>query len=407
MGGIRFEADGDGHDHHRHARLRPGPRDAVRAGAVRASSASRSSSIRLLQGDSDQLIAGGGTGGSQLDAWRAAARSSKAGDKVIEQGKQIAAHVLEASARRHRVRATAASPSPAPTARSASWSWPQRLRDGLKLPPRACRSRSTSTTSIDERALGLPQRLPRRRGRDRSRDRRDRGRALHHGQRFRHRHQPDARRRARLHGGVVQGIGQALMERTVYDDARPARSPAPSWTTRCRAPPTRRCSRSTSHPVPATTNPLGAKGCGEAGCAGALPSVMNARGRRAVGVRRHAHRHAGDPAAGLGGDPGGALKSLSRRATALIPLLARVRLTHKDPLWGRAGRGAPGIGLPVEAGPPRISRRGKAHVIRPASAPAAARLESLRRRRAPCPAPPSGSAFGRVRLPHKGGGEGV
>jgi carbon-monoxide dehydrogenase large subunit len=31
-----------------------------------------------------------------------------------------------------------------------------------------------------------------------------------------------------------------------------------------------------SHPVPATTNPLGAKGCGEAGCAGALTSVMNA-----------------------------------------------------------------------------------------------------------------------------------
>jgi carbon-monoxide dehydrogenase large subunit len=31
-----------------------------------------------------------------------------------------------------------------------------------------------------------------------------------------------------------------------------------------------------SHPVPAKTNLLGAKGCGEAGCAGALPSVMNA-----------------------------------------------------------------------------------------------------------------------------------
>ena len=30
------------------------------------------------------------------------------------------------------------------------------------------------------------------------------------------------------------------------------------------------------HPVPAVTNPLGIKGCGEAGCAGALPSVMNA-----------------------------------------------------------------------------------------------------------------------------------
>jgi carbon-monoxide dehydrogenase large subunit len=30
------------------------------------------------------------------------------------------------------------------------------------------------------------------------------------------------------------------------------------------------------HPVPAKTNPLGVKGCGEAGCAGGLASVMNA-----------------------------------------------------------------------------------------------------------------------------------
>jgi carbon-monoxide dehydrogenase large subunit len=34
--------------------------------------------------------------------------------------------------------------------------------------------------------------------------------------------------------------------------------------------------RFASHPVPATTNPLGVKGCGEAGCAGSLPSIMNA-----------------------------------------------------------------------------------------------------------------------------------
>ena len=31
-----------------------------------------------------------------------------------------------------------------------------------------------------------------------------------------------------------------------------------------------------SHPAPATTNPLGAKGAGEAGCAGSMTSVMNA-----------------------------------------------------------------------------------------------------------------------------------
>ena len=41
------------------------------------------------------------------------------------------------------------------------------------------------------------------------------------------------------------------------------------------------------------------------------------------------------------------------------------------PLWGRAGRGAPGIGLSVEAGPPCISRRGKAHVDPSGPAPAA------------------------------------
>ena len=78
-----------------------------------------------------------------------------------------------------------------------------------------------------------------------------------------------------LHGGAVQGIGQALMEMTVYDSegqfltgsymdyALPRAADVPAFTV-------------ASHPVPAKTNPLGVKGCGEAGCAGALTSVMNA-----------------------------------------------------------------------------------------------------------------------------------
>jgi carbon-monoxide dehydrogenase large subunit len=78
-----------------------------------------------------------------------------------------------------------------------------------------------------------------------------------------------------VHGGVVQGIGQALMERTVYDDdgqlltgsymdyALPRANDLPTLAVE-------------SHPVPATTNPLGVKGCAEAGCAGGLASVMNA-----------------------------------------------------------------------------------------------------------------------------------
>jgi carbon-monoxide dehydrogenase large subunit len=78
-----------------------------------------------------------------------------------------------------------------------------------------------------------------------------------------------------LHGGVLQGIGQALLERTVYDAegqlvtgslmdyALPRADAAPDFVF-------------VSRPVPAKTNPLGAKGCGEAGCAGSLPAVTNA-----------------------------------------------------------------------------------------------------------------------------------
>jgi carbon-monoxide dehydrogenase large subunit len=78
-----------------------------------------------------------------------------------------------------------------------------------------------------------------------------------------------------LHGGVVQGIGQALMEMTAYDDdgqlltgsfmdyALPRAVDSPEVAV-------------IHHPVPATTNVLGVKGCGEAGCAGALTAVMNA-----------------------------------------------------------------------------------------------------------------------------------
>jgi carbon-monoxide dehydrogenase large subunit len=78
-----------------------------------------------------------------------------------------------------------------------------------------------------------------------------------------------------VHGGVVQGIGQAIMEKTAYDVdgqlltgsymdyAMPRAGDVPNI-------------EFISHPVPAGTNPLGVKGCGEAGCAGALTSVMNA-----------------------------------------------------------------------------------------------------------------------------------
>ncbi|TMK30361.1 MAG: xanthine dehydrogenase family protein, partial [Alphaproteobacteria bacterium] len=53
-------------------------------------------SIRLIQGDSDELIAGGGTGGSKSMIVSGNAIVGAA-DKVVEAGRQIAAHVLEAA----------------------------------------------------------------------------------------------------------------------------------------------------------------------------------------------------------------------------------------------------------------------------------------------------------------------
>jgi aerobic carbon-monoxide dehydrogenase large subunit len=78
-----------------------------------------------------------------------------------------------------------------------------------------------------------------------------------------------------LHGGVAQGIGQALMECVSYDSngqpvtgsfmdyAMPRAGDIPLMAVG-------------DHPVPAKSNPLGTKGCGEAGCAGSLSTVVNA-----------------------------------------------------------------------------------------------------------------------------------
>src|SRR5438128_617349 len=80
--------------------------------------------------------------------------------------------------------------------------------------------------------------------------------------------------KGQIHGGVAQGVGQALMEQIVYDPdsgqlltgsfmdyAIPRADSLPEVVVE-------------SHPVPTKLNPLGAKGAGEAGTVGALPVVM-------------------------------------------------------------------------------------------------------------------------------------
>jgi carbon-monoxide dehydrogenase large subunit len=78
-----------------------------------------------------------------------------------------------------------------------------------------------------------------------------------------------------VHGGVAQGIGQAITEHVVFDEqgqlltatfmdyAMPRADNIPYI-------------GFTSEPVPSTANIMGMKGCGEAGTVGALAAVANA-----------------------------------------------------------------------------------------------------------------------------------
>jgi aerobic carbon-monoxide dehydrogenase large subunit len=78
-----------------------------------------------------------------------------------------------------------------------------------------------------------------------------------------------------LHGGVAQGIGQAFMECVSYDaNGQPITGSFMDYALpRAEDIPLMQIG---DHPVPAKSNPLGTKGCGEAGCAGSLSTLTNA-----------------------------------------------------------------------------------------------------------------------------------
>jgi carbon-monoxide dehydrogenase large subunit len=227
--------------------------------------------IRLLQGDSDELIAGGGTGGSK-SIMASGAAILEASDKVIENGRQIAAHVLEAGV--GDVEFAHGRFTIAGTDRGIGvMELAERLRDGVQLPPDVPR-----TLDVRHVFKAAPSAYPNGCHVAEVEVDPDTG-------------EIDLVRYAmvndfgtivnpllvegQLHGGVVQGLGQAIMEAVVYDESGqpltgsymdyqlPRAEDAPMF-------------QFASHPVPATTNPLGAKGCGEAGCAGSLPAIMNA-----------------------------------------------------------------------------------------------------------------------------------
>jgi aerobic carbon-monoxide dehydrogenase large subunit len=227
--------------------------------------------IKLIQGDSDLLIAGGGTGGSK-SIMASGAAIVEASDKVIDKGKQIAGVALEASATDIEFRLGRF--TIVGTDRGIGiMELAERLRTGMKVPEGV-----PDTLDVSHVHEAAPSAFPNGAHVAEVEIDPDTGWVevvkytmvndfgtvinplLVEGQ---------------SHGGVVQGIGQALFERTVYsedgqfltgsftDYALPRASDTPSF-------------RIDYHSVPAKTNVLGAKGCGEAGCAGSLPSVMNA-----------------------------------------------------------------------------------------------------------------------------------
>ncbi len=217
--------------------------------------------IHLVQGDSD-VVPEGFTGGSRTIAINGAATVGVA-DKIIAKGKQVAASVLEASAAdidykdgSFRIVGTDRSVSLFEIAKANKGA----LDDEFTRTPEAdtfpngchiCELEiDPDTGTLEILNYSVMD---------------DFGRALN-----------PLLLQGQIHGGVGQGVGQALTEKTIYD-AESGQLVSGSFMDYAfpRAdivPPV----KFEMHNSLCTTNPLGVKGAGEAGAIGAPPSVVNA-----------------------------------------------------------------------------------------------------------------------------------
>jgi len=235
--------------------------------------------IRLLQGDSDELLAGGGTGGSK--SMMASGKAIyEAAELVKEKGVKAAAHFLEAgetdvefkmgpsggafgvvgtdmeigvmelagrlrAARAQGVALPEGVPddlSVAHVAEGPPFSYPNGCHVAeVEVDPETGVAAVVRYTMVNDFGVVVNPMLV----------------------------------AGQAHGGVAQGIGQAFLEEVVYDgEGQPLTGSLMDYALpRADVMPDMAISHLS---FPAKTNPLGVKGCGEAGCAGALPAVMNA-----------------------------------------------------------------------------------------------------------------------------------
>ena len=228
--------------------------------------------IQVFWGDSDALGAGRGNGGSGALSVGGSA-VTRAVDKVVDRGRRITAHLLEAAPDdvvfrdgRFQVAGTDRGMTFDSVARAAYQ--PRRLPPGMEpgftetaafTPPAVTFPNGCQVceVEIDEETGAL--RVLRHTVVD------DVGRMVN-----------PMLVKGQIHGGVAQGLGQGLFELLAYDQATgqllagsfmdyamPRADDLPAFEV-------------DSHEVPTAANPLGAKGVGEAGTVGALPALLNA-----------------------------------------------------------------------------------------------------------------------------------
>ncbi|NQU72724.1 MAG: molybdopterin-dependent oxidoreductase, partial [Rhodospirillales bacterium] len=228
--------------------------------------------IRLVQGDTDRVAYGRGTFASRSMTIGGAALRAAA-DEVISKGKRIAGHLLEAaeddiefSEGRFSIAGTDQSISIERVARAAhaAAGMPPNLGVGLEgqgtfspTAPNYPNGCHLCEVEVDPETGSVA--MVRYTAID------DVGRAVN-----------PLLLAGQVHGGVAQGIGQALLEDIVFDResgqmltasfldyAMPRADDMPPISFG-------------HHDIPCLTNPLGVKGAGEAGCVGAPPAVINA-----------------------------------------------------------------------------------------------------------------------------------
>ena len=227
--------------------------------------------IQVLWGDSDALDAGRGNGGSGALTVGGSA-VTRASEKIVERGRRIAARMVEAAPEDIQLRDGRF--TVAGTDRGVSFAEVAKTAYVTKQLPPGMEPGFTETAAFTPPAVTFPNgcqvceveidtetgvvRIVRHTVVD------DVGRMVN-----------PMLVKGQIHGGVVQGLGQALFEDLVYDAggqllagsfmdyAMPRADDMPFFEV-------------DSHEVVTLVNPLGAKGVGEAGTVGALPALVNA-----------------------------------------------------------------------------------------------------------------------------------